>query len=122
MDACRPIRRFSLISLAVAGATLLAAAAPAQTPDVRELHAVKVKYGDLNLASTAGATKLYYRIQGAARFVCGEEGRGLDEQRVWNECFHTSVTEAVIAVHSPLLSTLDRGAGIKSTPTARLTH
>jgi len=122
MDTCTPIRRFSLISLALAGAALLAATAQAQTPDVRNLHTVTVRYGDLNLASAAGATTLYNRIRGAARFVCGEEGRGIDEQLVWNDCYHTTVSDAVSAVHSPLLSALDANAGIKSTPTARLTR
>jgi UrcA family protein len=119
MDTCRPIRRFSLISLAIAGAAMLAATAQAQTPD---LHQVTVRYSDLNLASAADATTLYNRIRGAARFVCGEKGVGIDEQQRWNSCFHAAVTDAVSAVHSPLLSALDAGTDIKSTPTARLSH
>jgi UrcA family protein len=96
-------------------------AATAQAAGAREVHTLTVKYSDLNLTSAAGATQLYNRIRGAARFVCGEEGRRLEEQIVWNDCFHTSVSDAVSAVHSPLLSALDAGSGIKSTPTARLT-
>jgi UrcA family protein len=119
MDKCRPIRRFSLISVAVAGAVLLAATAQAQTPDVRT---VTVRYSDLNLESAAGATTLYIRIRSAARFVCGDTGHGIDALRVWNACFHTSVSDAVSAVHSPLLSAVDAGTSIKSTPTARLTR
>jgi UrcA family protein len=120
MDTCTSIRRFSLISLALAGVALLAATAQAQTPDMREVHALTVRYSDLNLTTTAGATTLYNRIRGAARFVCGEEGRRLEEQLVWNDCVHTSVSDAVSAVHSPLLSALDAGSAFKSTPTARL--
>jgi UrcA family protein len=122
MDTCTPIRRFSLISAALAGAALLAATAQAQTPDVHQLHTVTVRYGDLNLASTAGATTLYNRIRGAARFVCGEEGPGIDEHLQWNGCFHATVSDAVGAVHSPLLSALHANAGIKSTPTAQLSR
>lgn len=121
MDTRTPIRRLSLISLALAGATLYAATAQAQAPEAREVHTLTVKYSDLNLTSAAGATQLYNRIRGAARFVCGEEGRRLEEQMVWNDCFHTSVSNAVSAVHSPLLSALHEGSGVKSTPTARLT-
>jgi UrcA family protein len=100
---------------------LFAATAQAQAPEAREVHTLTVKYSDLNLTSAAGATQLYNRIRGAARFVCGEEGRRLEEQMVWNDCFHTSVSNAVSAVHSPLLSALHEGSGVKSTPTARLT-
>jgi UrcA family protein len=122
MDTCTPIRRFSLLGLALAGAALLAVTAQAQTPDARDVHALTVKYSDLNLATTAGATTLYNRIRGAAHFVCGEEGRRLEEQAAWNDCVHTSVSHAVSAVHSPLLSALDAGSAFKSTPTARLSR
>ncbi len=122
MDTCTPIRRSSLLGLALAGAALLAVTAQAQTPDAREVHTLTVKYSDLNLATTAGATTLYNRIRGAAHFVCGEEGRGLEEQLVWSDCFHTSVSQAVSAVHSPLLSALDAGSAFRSTPTARLSR
>lgn len=121
MDTCTPIRRLSLISLALAGATLFAATAQAQAPGAPEVHTLAVKYSDLNIATAAGATQLYNRIRGAARFVCGEEGRRLEEQLVWNDCFHTSVSDAVSAVHSPLLSALNEGSAANSTPTARLT-
>jgi UrcA family protein len=123
MDTCTPIRRLSLISLALAGATLFAATAQAQAqaPGAPEVHTLTVKYSDLNITTAAGATQLYNRIRGAARFVCGEEGRRLEEQLVWNDCFHTSVSDAVSAVHSPLLSALNEGSGVNSTPTARLT-
>jgi UrcA family protein len=122
MDTCTRIRRFSLISLALTGAAVFAATAQAQTPDLRDPHTVTVKYSDLNLASDAGVTKLYNRIRGAARFVCGEEGRRLEEQLEWNDCVHSSVSHAVSAVHSPRLSALEAGLQIKSTPTARLTQ
>ena len=41
-----------------------------------------VRYSDLNISTTAGATTLYYRIVGAAHYVCGDEGypNGIDMQ------------------------------------------
>jgi len=122
MDTCKINRRVSLLCLAIAGAACLAGTAQAQTHDWREAHTLKVGYADLNLTTLEGATKLYNRIRGAARFVCGEEGRSLDEQRLWKACFHATVTDAVTTVHSPLLTTLDSGAASKATATALLTR
>ena len=116
MDTCTPIRRLSLIGLALAGAALLAATAQAQAPGAAEVHTLTVKYSDLNLTTDAGATLLYNRIRGAAHFVCGEEGRRLEEQLAWNDCVHTSVSDAVSAVHSPLLSALDAGSSVQLDP------
>jgi UrcA family protein len=78
----------------------------AQDPSGASGKVMTVRYSDLNLSTTAGATTLYNRIVGAARFVCGDEGypNGIDMQNYWNGCFRTAVNDAVTKVHSPLLT------------------
>jgi UrcA family protein len=77
-----------------------------------------VHYSDLNLATTAGATTLYNRIVGAARYVCGEEGypNGIDMQNYWNGCFKSAVNDAVTKVHSPLLTQVANQQRAKAAP------
>lgn len=87
--------------------------------------AMMVRYSDLNISTTAGATTLYYRIVGAAHYVCGEEGypNGIDMQNYWNACFRTAVNDAVTKVHSPLLTQIASQERAKPTPvTAMLSH
>ena len=48
-----------------------------------EPSGIKVHYGDLDLATSAGAHTLYACISGAARTVCGFEGTALVEQALW---------------------------------------
>ena len=84
-----------------------------------------VRYSDLNLSTTAGATTLYNRIVGAAHFVCGEEGyqNGIDMQSYWNACFRTAVNDAVTKVHSPLLTQIaSKGRATAAPATAMLSH
>jgi UrcA family protein len=117
MDIRRPIRRSWLLSVTAVGAACLAATATAQIPDSNAVRSVTVQYRDLDVNTPAGATALYGRIRGAARFVCGEEGRSLDEKRQWQDCFDAALSQAVDSVHSPLLSTL--GTGPAAPPTAQ---
>ncbi|HYM28692.1 MAG TPA: UrcA family protein [Steroidobacteraceae bacterium] len=92
-------------------------AAPATAANAtQQLH---VAYSDLNMNSVAGATTLYNRIRGAARFVCGDKGRRWEEQRHWNECYRGAVADAVATVNSPLLTTLHHGGANVSAIAAR---
>jgi UrcA family protein len=78
----------------------------AADPGVRS---VVVHYGDLNLSTAAGARTLHARIRGAARFVCGEEGRSLHEQGMWRSCYRDAMANAIATVNSPLLSHAQSG-------------
>ena len=122
MDTRKTNRRLSLLCLALAAAACLAGTAQAQSLRWRDAHTVSVRYADLNLATVEGATTLYRRIRGAARSVCGREGRSIEDQRMWEACFHTTVSDAVATVHSPLLSTLDSGTAGNAAATALLTR
>lgn len=55
-----------------------------------------------------------------ARFVCGEEGRTLFEQRLYKQCYRHSIADAAQAVNSPRLTTLVQGAEKAAPPTAAL--
>jgi UrcA family protein len=106
MDTCKTLRR-----LCLAGGALFALASAAYADNYYGVRHVTVHYGDLNLNTEVGAERLYHRIGGAATYVCGEEGRSLEEQRFWQECYHDSVDRAVDTVHSPLLTSLNKVHG-----------
>jgi len=68
--------------------------------------AVTVRYTQNELATVGGASHVYARIRGAARSVCGDSGRTLDEQRLWKSCYRAALDAAVAQVHSPLLESV----------------
>jgi UrcA family protein len=79
---------------------------------------VTVKYGDLNIASPAGAAVLYARIGQAAKNVCQQfEGRGLDVDAQRKACINQSISSAVTKVNSPALSALYNAKTGKDVPT-----
>jgi len=92
---------------------------PALAVEANATHQLHVPYSDLNMNSVAGATTLYNRIRGAARFVCGDKGRRWEEQRHWNACYHEAIADAVSTVNSPLLTSLHNGAANVSKIAAR---
>lgn len=114
----KTLRQLSLTALALAAAAALAPAAEASTTPA--VPALKVSYRDLDPNSAAGAQLLYRRIRGAAQFVCGEEGRSLDDQLAWNRCVHSAMDEAVQAVHSPQLTAFDAAHSPAGLQTAQL--
>ena len=115
MDTCKTLRR-----LCLAGSVLFALAGAAYADNGDGLRHVTVHYGDLNLNSEPGAERLFHRIGAAANFVCGEEGRSLVEQREWEDCYHDAVDHAVDTVHSPMLTSLNKGHGSHARVTAAL--
>ena len=71
---------------------------------------VKVKYGDLNVSSTSGATSLYHRIKGAADSVCHPfrplSPGDLAARQVFTACVQKAMSNAINAVNEPALSTI----------------
>jgi UrcA family protein len=99
IDTHNPTRIAAAVALFAA---LAALAAGAQAADVPQVH---VKYGDLNLRTTAGATVLYQRIRGAAGLVCGvSDTRDLARLAQAKACAAHTVAEAVAAVNAPALT------------------
>ena len=111
-------RPLYLIGFALAAAACLAPGA--QAAATATVPTLKVSYRDLDPNSEAGAQRLYQRIRGAAQFVCGEEGRSLDDQLAWHRCVHAAMSEAVRAVHSPQLNAFDAAQAGPGLQTAQL--
>ena len=91
----------------VAGALAIAAAAGfagiCSAADPAPLQAL-VKYGDLNVSSTAGAAALYVRIHAAAEQVCRPfDSRELSIKRLKEACMRSAIADAVIKVDQPAL-------------------
>jgi UrcA family protein len=107
------------IALSAAAAVLASPAAPAATPAIGTLT---VHYGDVDLSTTEGAATLYRRLQGAARFVCGESDSSLAQQRSWNDCYRRAVADAVGTVDNPRLTALYREHSGAAAVTAMLTR
>lgn len=65
----------------------------------RDVNAVVVKYGDLNLNSRAGIASLHKRIRNAAESVCSSlETRVLGLRDAYDACVDEAVTNGVSAV------------------------
>jgi UrcA family protein len=90
----------ALAALACLGSAQVPAATPVET------HSVVVRYGDLDITTSAGAAALYHRIQGAARVTCGYEDHLLAALPYVNRCNSDAIAAAVASVNSPLLSAI----------------
>jgi UrcA family protein len=69
-----------------------------------------VRYGDLDISSSAGALTLYHRIQAAARRVCPEaiwDGHFFYNERA---CYQHAVDDAVTRIDSAALSRIHGNA------------
>jgi UrcA family protein len=120
MDTFKKTRRLSLWTAALAATAACTGLAQAQALTASDAHQLTVHYSDLDVSTVAGATALYQRLQGAAHFVCGEQGRSLTEQTQWRGCVRSAVGQAVEAVHSATLSAIEAGGGARSMQTAQL--
>ncbi len=120
MDTFKKTRRLSLWTAALAASAACASFAQAQALSSTDAHQLRVRYSDLDVSTVAGATVLYQRLQGAAHFVCGEEGRSLAEQTQWRGCVNSAVGQAVSAVHSAPLSAIEADGAARSMQTALL--
>jgi len=90
------------LALALASAQAAPAPDPETTPP-----AVHVRYGDLNLATSAGVQTLYRRIAAAAREVCPRaEPAEMDRYRASRACQQQAIERAVHDVHDPHLAAL----------------
>jgi UrcA family protein len=98
MNTKNPIRIAAAVTL------FAALAAGVQAADLPQVH---VKYADLNLGTTAGATVLYQRIRGAAGQVCGvSSDRDLARGAQAKACAAHAVADAVAAVNAPALTSI----------------
>lgn len=97
-----------LVALAASLACLVGSAqvlaAPWEAP--WEAHSVTVRFGDLDITTSAGAAALYQRIEAAARVTCAYEDHPLVRPPNTERCSSSAVCAAVASVNSPLLSAI----------------
>lgn len=104
--------RFHIASvLCLAAAATLSCAAPVFAQSSDTVPSVLVKYGDLNIASQAGAQVLLKRIEAAANAACGGKPdiRELSKLTRFKACRRSAVARAVVAVESPMLRAMAQG-------------
>jgi UrcA family protein len=81
---------------------------------------VKVKYGDLNVSSTSGATSLYNRIRYAADSVCHpfrpQNSADLGAQQAFTACVQKAMRNAINEVNEPALFTVANAKNGTSKP------
>ena len=66
---------------------------------------VLVRFADVDLEKSSGATVLYGRLRHAARQVCrGYPSLGLGQPVVWSTCYKNAVARAVQTVNRPSLT------------------
>jgi UrcA family protein len=76
-------------------------------PTADAVDSVVVRYSDLDLATPAGASALYHRIQRAASTVCPDFRPGdVRRIRIWRTCYNEALVTAVGRVDMPALTAL----------------
>lgn len=97
------MKKLLLASLAFGSMTLAAQAAPATRT---------AAFADLDLSARAGAEVVLRRIERAAESVCGgaPSTRDLSMTIAWRECVDESVSEAVVELDAPLVTTIHERA------------
>jgi UrcA family protein len=121
MSFIKSSQRAARFSVAFASLGCLLGGAPALADgSAYASRSVTVHYRDLDLSTAAGADWLYHRIEGAARFSCGDEGRSLREQSDWKSCYQRAIADAVAAVNSPALTAVYNREHPESAVTAML--
>ena len=100
-----------LITLA-AGLALSGVAAASTRDDV---PSIVVRYGDLNLGSTAGIARLHARLRNAAATVCSAlDNRRLGVRKQYDLCVAGALTQSVDAVGNENLRNFHLNGGKRS--------
>ena len=94
-----------LIATAACGALASGLSAGAIAADSPHTPTAIVKYADLDVSTTEGATELYGRIRSAATHVCSSFDRPLDlnSQALKADCIGHAIADGVAAVNEPAL-------------------
>ena len=109
----RKINRKTGISLLIAVAIALPAAALAGAPDQAADNSIKVSYADLNIQSEAGARVLYARLKRASEKACNVESLSelgsVDRARNARVCYDEVLSNAVENIDSDALTRMHVG-------------
>jgi UrcA family protein len=106
--ACRALTGLAAATALLCNGAYTAAAAA--TPD-GDIPSMVVKFGDLNLSTTEGASVLYRRITAAAARVCPERTRDLQSVGRSAGCRKAAIARAVAAIPSPQLAAIHAAHG-----------
>jgi UrcA family protein len=101
----------SAIYCVLGTATFCAVTTPAGAEIQDPPHKI-VRYGDLNIGTTAGAQVLYRRIQNAAREVCLTGMGTLQSISAERACVNKAIDDAVKSVNSVALTELRFGTQV----------
>jgi UrcA family protein len=97
------MKRFKLVT-AIAVLALIQQMAHANTPPDQS-PILTVRYADLDLNHTAGATVLYQRLKYAAGQVCSSfRGREIKSQELFSRCVEASMTASIAKIDRPVLT------------------
>jgi UrcA family protein len=106
VNTVKLVRRSSAWPVAIASLACLVGSAQALAAAPTQTHSVTVRYGDLDLATSAGATVLYDRIETAARMTCDYPYGRFGSLSGVGSCKGSAIADAVASVNNPLLSTI----------------
>jgi UrcA family protein len=108
MNTSNPLSRILAVTIFAALTSSIATVSLAS--DSSDALQATVKFGDLNVSSTAGATTLYTRIRIAAEAVCRPfqplNNADLAARSVFAACVHKAMSNAVSDVDQPTLSAI----------------
>jgi len=91
------------LTVLIAAAVAVCSLTSARAGEAFEVHAVPVRFAELDTASVAGATELYRRIEFAAKSSCRElePGQVLSLVQPYAACLHSAIVAAVLKVNRP---------------------
>lgn len=103
--------RSAVMTSATALAVMCFGSAQAGIGDVSEPQTQVVKYNELNLTTSDGATALYGRLRTAAKMVCiNLDGRELKQHAMYRDCFDHALSDAVVHVNREAVTALHQRA------------
>jgi UrcA family protein len=118
MNTITTCHSFSGVLATVLGAFALSLATVCTATEPMNAPQITVKFSDLNVSTSAGASALYARIVRAAREVC----RALDERNYGSPmqdfCVHKAIADAVAKVGRPALFDAYNAHNARPTPIA----
>ncbi len=101
------------ITLVAVAAFITCSAAVAQA-DAFEPKSILVKFADLDTSNAQGAATLYGRLSSAAKSVCQdlEPGRELARVRVYKDCIHAALSDAIVTIDRPAVTAYAAAHGV----------
>jgi len=94
----------SVIAASLIALSWVACSAQARAAGETVVGVEKVSYGDLNLATEAGAKVLYRRLRRAADQACTIQGSLVNAG--WRACYVKALNSAVASVNKPMVTAL----------------